>query len=227
MAKSIFTIHQKNKTHAFRILFITLKTSVKPVSKAGHAKKVIFLIADAFGVLPPVSKLTPDQTKYHFISEYTAKVAGTERGIKEPVPSFSACFGAAFLLLAPAKYAEELIRKMEMNGATAYLVNTGWIGGAYGVGKRIDLPSTRNIINAILDGSLDNEEFYNLPIFNLAIPKNVKNVDSKLLNPRDLWENPADWDKAAIDLAQRFIKNFEYFTDNEEVAKLVAAGHQI
>ena len=204
-----------------------IENIVKPVSKAGHAKKVIFLTADAFGVLPPVSKLTPDQTKYHFISGYTAKVAGTERGIKEPVPSFSACFGAAFLLLDPAIYAQELIRKMEMHGATAYLVNTGWIGGAYGTGKRIDLPSTRNIINAILDGSLDNAEFENLPVFNLAIPKAVKNVDSKLLNPRNLWANPEDWDAAAKDLAKRFIKNFEYFTDNEDVAKLVSAGPQL
>ncbi len=204
-----------------------IENIVKPVSKAGHAKKVIFLTADAFGVLPPVSKLTPEQTKYHFISGYTAKVAGTERGIKEPVPSFSACFGAAFLLLDPAKYAEELIRKMEMHGATAYLVNTGWIGGAYGTGKRIDLPSTRNIINAILDGSLDNAEFETIPVFNLAIPKAVNKVDSKLLNPRNLWANPADWDAAAKDLGGRFIKNFEYFTDNEDVAKLVSAGPQL
>ncbi len=204
-----------------------IENIVKPVSKAGHAKKVIFLTADAFGVLPPVSKLTPEQTKYHFISGYTAKVAGTERGIKEPVPSFSACFGAAFLLLDPAKYAEELIRKMEMHGATAYLVNTGWIGGAYGTGKRIDLPSTRNIINAILDGSLDNADFETVPVFNLAIPKAVKGVDSKLLNPRNLWEDPAKWDAAAKDLGHRFIKNFEYFTDNEDVAKLVSAGPQL
>ncbi|MCF6365821.1 MAG: phosphoenolpyruvate carboxykinase (ATP) [Bacteroidales bacterium] len=200
---------------------------VKPVSKAGHAKKVIFLTADAFGVLPPVSKLTPDQVKYHFISGYTAKVAGTERGITEPVPSFSACFGAAFLLLDPTKYAEELIRKMEMNGATGYLVNTGWIGGAYGTGKRIDLPSTRAIINAILDGSLDNAEFENLPIFNLAIPKAINNVDNKLLNPRNLWRDAKDWDAAAMDLGQRFIDNFEFFTDSEDAKKLVAAGPQI
>ncbi|NOZ33877.1 MAG: phosphoenolpyruvate carboxykinase (ATP) [Chlorobi bacterium] len=200
---------------------------VKPISKAGHAKKVIFLTADAFGVLPPVSKLTPEQTKYHFISGYTAKVAGTERGIKEPVPSFSACFGAAFLLLDPAKYAEELIRKMELHGATAYLVNTGWIGGAYGTGKRIDLPSTRNIINAILDGSLDNADFETIPVFNLAIPKAVRGVDSKLLNPRNLWTDPTKWDAAAKDLGHRFIKNFEYFTDNKDVAKLVSAGPQL
>jgi len=201
---------------------------VKPVSKAGHAKKVIFLTADAFGVLPPVSKLTPDQVKYHFISGYTAKVAGTERGITEPVPSFSACFGAAFLLLDPAKYAEELIRKMEMNNATAYLVNTGWIGGAPGVGKRIDLPSTRNIINAILDGSLDNAEFDNMPVFNLAIPKAVNNVDPKLLNPRGLWKDAEKWDATAKKLGQMFIDNFKFFTDNDDVAKLVdTAGPQL
>jgi phosphoenolpyruvate carboxykinase (ATP) len=201
---------------------------VKPVSKAGHAKKVIFLTADAFGVLPPVSKLTFDQVKYHFISGYTAKVAGTERGIKEPQPSFSACFGAAFLLLDPTKYAEELTRKMEMHNATGYLVNTGWIGGAYGVGNRIDLPSTRKIINAILDGSLDNAEFEMLPIFNLAIPKTVNGVESTLLNPRNAWRDPKDWDASAMDLAQRFIDNFEFFTDHPEAERLVKeAGPQI
>jgi len=220
------TAKTKNTRVSYPIYHI--ENIVKPVSKAGHAKKVIFLTADAFGVLPPVSKLTPDQIKYHFISGYTAKVAGTERGITEPVPSFSACFGAAFLLLDPAKYAEELIRKMEMNGATGYLVNTGWIGGAYGTGKRIDLPSTRAIINAILDGSLDNAEFENLPVFNLAIPKAANNVDSKLLNPRDLWNNPKDWDAAALDLAQRFIDNFEFFTDNDAAKKLVeTAGPKV
>ncbi len=200
---------------------------VKPVSKAGHASKIIFLTADAFGVLPPVSKLTHNQTKYHFISGYTAKVAGTELGIKEPIPSFSACFGAAFLLLDPIKYAEELIRKMEIHGATAYLVNTGWIGGAYGTGKRIDLPSTRSIIDAILDGSLDMAETENLQIFNLAIPKEVKNVDSKLLNPRNIWEKQEDWDKAAKGLAKRFIDNFKFFTDNKEAAQLVKDGPQL
>ncbi len=200
---------------------------VKPISKGGHAKNVIFLTADAFGVLPPVSKLTADQTKYHFISGYTAKLAGTERGVKEPQPSFSACFGAAFLLLDPIVYANELIRKMEMNGANAYLVNTGWIGGAYGVGKRIDLPSTRAIIDAILDGSIDNAEFVNLPIFNLSTPKTVNNVDSKMLNPQNAWSNPTDWEKAAKGLGQRFINNFKFFTDNDEVKDLVSAGPQI
>jgi phosphoenolpyruvate carboxykinase (ATP) len=200
---------------------------VKPVSKAGHANKVIFLTADAFGVLPPVAKLTADQTRYHFISGYTAKVAGTERGITEPVPSFSACFGAAFLLLDPIVYANELIRKMEAHGATAYLVSTGWIGGPYGVGKRIDIPSTRAIIDAILEGNIDDNGFDTLPVFNLQIPTAVKNVDSHLLNPRNLWEDPQKWDEAAHNLARKFINNFENFTDNEEAARLVQAGPQI
>lgn len=200
---------------------------VKPVSKAGHAKKVIFLTADAFGVLPPVAKLTPDQTKYHFISGYTAKVAGTERGIKEPVPSFSACFGAAFLLLDPTKYAEELIRKMEAHGAEAYLVNTGWIGGAYGEGKRIDLPTTRAIINAILDGGLDHAEYETLPVFNLNIPKAYNGIDNKIFNPRNLWKDAGAWDESAKNLAKKFIANFKNFTDNEEAKKLVAAGPQL
>jgi phosphoenolpyruvate carboxykinase (ATP) len=200
---------------------------VKPVSKAGHAKKVIFLTADAFGVLPPVSKLTPDQTKYHFLSGYTAKVAGTERGITEPLPSFSACFGAAFLLLHPTVYAQELIRKMEEHGANAYLVNTGWIGGAYGTGKRIDLPSTRKIIDAILDGTLDNAEYINSPVFNLAIPKEVPGVDPQILCQRNLWPSPEAWDEAAKNLAKKFIANFNSFTDNEEGKRLIAAGPQI
>lgn len=200
---------------------------VKPVSKAGHAKNVIFLTADAFGVLPPVAKLTKDQTRYHFISGYTAKVAGTERGITEPVPSFSACFGAAFLLLDPTMYANELIRKMDEHGANAYLVSTGWIGGPHGVGKRIDLPSTRAIIDAILDGSIDKEEFESLPIFNLQVPKKVNGVDSHLLNPRNLWETPEKWDNAAEDLAKKFINNFDKFTDSEEAKRLVKAGPQL
>jgi phosphoenolpyruvate carboxykinase (ATP) len=200
---------------------------VKPVSKAGHAQKVIFLTADAFGVLPPVSKLTRDQTKYHFLSGYTAKVAGTERGITEPVPSFSAAFGAAFLLLHPTKYADELLKRMEQNNSEAYLVNTGWIGGPYGVGKRIDLPTTRKIIDAILDGSLDKAEYETIPYFNLPIPKALDGIDSKVFNPRNLWEDPEEWDKAARNLAGKFIKNFESFTDNEEGKRLVAAGPQL
>lgn len=204
-----------------------IRNIVKPVSKGGHPSKVIFLTADAFGVLPPVSRLDPDQTQYQFLSGYTAKVAGTERGIKEPTPTFSSCFGAAFLLLHPTVYARELVKKMKLHNSTAYLVNTGWIGGPYGVGRRIDIPSTRAIINAILDGSLDKAPTEIIPVFNLAVPTCVKGVDSKILNPRNLWSNPADWDKAARDLAAKFIKNFENFTDTEEGKRLVAAGPQL
>lgn len=204
-----------------------IENIVKPVSKAGHAKKVIFLTADAFGVLPPVSKLSHDQTKYHFLSGYTAKIAGTERGITEPQPSFSACFGAAFLLLHPTKYAEELIRKMEKNSSEAYLVNTGWIGGAYGVGERIDLPTTRKIIDAILDGSIEKAEFETVPYFNLLIPKALNGIDSKIFNPRNLWKHPKDWDEAAISLAKKFINNFKHFADNPEGQRLADAGPKI
>ncbi|HNW98203.1 MAG TPA: phosphoenolpyruvate carboxykinase (ATP) [Bacteroidales bacterium] len=200
---------------------------VKPVSKGGHPKSIIFLTADAFGVLPPVSKLTPEQTMYHFLSGYTAKVAGTERGIVEPQPTFSSCFGAAFLLLHPTVYAKQLAEKMQKYGSSAYLVNTGWICGPYGVGHRIDIPSTRAIIDAILDGSLKNAEYEKLPIFGLMIPKAIKNVDSKLLHPRNLWKNPEDWDTAAKNLAGKFIKNFENFTDNEEGKRLITAGPSI
>jgi phosphoenolpyruvate carboxykinase (ATP) len=201
---------------------------VKPVSKTGHAKNVIFLTADAFGILPPVSRLSEDQTKYHFISGYTAKVAGTERGITEPVPSFSACFGAAFLLLDPIIYADELIRKMIQHGTSAWLVNTGWVGGGYGKGgERIDLPSTRGIIDCILDGRLDDVPYETLPIFNLQIPKIVPCIDSDILNPRKIWSDPAEWDAAAKELAKKFIANFEHFTDTEETRRLVEAGPQL
>ena len=200
---------------------------VKPISRAGHAKKVIFLTADAFGVLPPVAKLTPEQTQYHFLSGFTAKLAGTERGITTPQPTFSAAFGAAFLLLHPTKYAEELVKKMTEHNATAYLVNTGWIGGAYGTGKRIDLPATRAIIDAILEGSIDQQEFEQLPIFNLAIPKFVKGIDSKFLNPRNAWSSHEEWDKSARELAGKFIASFAKYTDNEQGEKLVAAGPQL
>jgi len=221
--------NDSSKTENTRVSYpiYHINNIVKPVSRGGHAKKIIFLTADAFGVLPPVAKLTKEQTMYQFLSGYTAKVAGTERGIKEPTPTFSSCFGAAFLLLHPTVYARELAKKIEEHGTSAYLVNTGWIGGPYGIGKRIDIPSTRAIIDAILDGSLDNADYDILPIFNLAIPKNVNNVNSKLLNPRNLWENPLDWDVAAKNLAEKFIKNFENFTDNEEGRALVAAGPKI
>ncbi len=200
---------------------------VKPVSKAGHAKKVIFLTADTFGVLPPVSRLTEEQTRYYFLSGYTAKVAGTERGIIEPVPSFSACFGAAFLMLDPIIYAKELTRKMQMHNAEAWLVNTGWMGGPYGTGNRIDLPSTRCIINDILDNSIMNSEFVTLPVFNLSIPTTIKGVDASILNPEAAWDSSSKWHTAATDLALKFINNFSKFTGNKETAMLADHGPRI
>lgn len=197
---------------------------VQPVSKAGHAKKVIFLTADAFGVLPPVAKLTKDQTKYHFLSGFTAKLAGTERGITEPTPTFSSCFGAAFLSLHPTQYAEVLGKRMEAAGAEAYIVNTGWNG----TGKRISIKATRAIIDAILDGSIEDAEFTNLPYFNLAIPSALAGVeDNSILDPRQTYADAGEWDTKAQDLAARFIANFEKFTDNDEGKALIAAGPQL
>ncbi|CAH0524364.1 phosphoenolpyruvate carboxykinase (ATP) [Vibrio hippocampi] len=196
---------------------------VKPVSKGGHANKVIFLSADAFGVLPPVSKLTPEQTKYHFLSGFTAKLAGTERGITEPTPTFSACFGAAFLTLHPTKYAEVLVKRMEAAGAEAYLVNTGWNGS----GKRISIQDTRAIIDAILDGSIEEAETKNIPVFNLEVPIALPHVDSEILDPRDTYVDPLQWESKAEDLAIRFINNFEKYTDNAQGQALVAAGPQV
>lgn len=197
---------------------------VKPVSKAGHAKKVIFLTADAFGVLPPVSKLTKAQAEYYFLSGFTAKLAGTERGVTEPTPTFSSCFGAAFLSLHPTKYAEVLVKRMEAVGAEAYLVNTGWNG----TGKRISIKATRAIIDAILDGSIENAEFVQLPYFNLAVPQALAGVeDASILDPRATYVDAAQWDAKAQDLAQRFVSNFEKFTDNAEGKALVAAGPQL
>ncbi|WP_298366063.1 phosphoenolpyruvate carboxykinase (ATP) [uncultured Lutibacter sp.] len=192
-------------------------------SKAGHAEKVIFLSADAFGVLPPVSKLTPEQTQYHFLSGFTAKLAGTERGITEPTPTFSACFGAAFLTLHPVQYGAELVKKMEAHGAEAYLVNTGWNGS----GKRISIQDTRGIINAILDGSIEKAETKNIPIFNLEVPTSLPGVHTEILDPRDTYADVAEWDKKANKLAGLFIENFEKYTDNEEGKALVAAGPQL
>lgn len=200
-----------------------IENIVKPVSKAGHANKVIFLSADAFGVLPPVSKLTPEQTKYHFLSGFTAKLAGTERGITEPTPTFSACFGAAFLTLHPTKYAEVLVKRMEAAGAQAYLVNTGWNG----TGKRISIQDTRGIIDAILDGSIENAETKHIPIFNLEVPTALHDVDPSILDPRDTYTDPLQWESKAKDLAARFINNFDKYTDNDEGKSLVAAGPQL
>ncbi len=196
---------------------------IKPVSKAGHATKVIFLTADAFGVMPPVSKLSPEQTKYHFLSGFTAKLAGTERGVTEPVPAFSACFGAAFLTLHPTQYGQELVKRMEAAGSTAYLVNTGWNG----TGKRISIKDTRCIIDAILDGTVDKAETKVIPYFNLEVPVDLPCVAGDILDPRDTYEDAAEWEKKALDLSKRFIANFEQFTDNEEGKALVAAGPQL
>ncbi|ORU93807.1 MAG: phosphoenolpyruvate carboxykinase (ATP) [Cycloclasticus sp. symbiont of Bathymodiolus heckerae] len=200
-----------------------IENIVKPVSKAGHAKKVIFLTADAFGVTPPVSKLTAEQTKYYFLSGFTAKLAGTERGITEPTPTFSAAFGAAFLSLHPTKYAQELVKRMEAVDAQAYLVNTGWNG----TGKRISIKDTRGIINAILDGSIEDTDTKEIPYFNLEIPTTLPGVDSNILDPRDTYEDAAEWDKRAKDLAKLFVTNFEKYTDNEEGLSLVAVGPKL
>ena len=197
-----------------------IQNIVKPISKAGHANKVIFLSADAFGVLPPVSILTPEQTQYYFLSGFTAKLAGTERGITEPTPTFSACFGAAFLSLHPTKYGEELVKKMKMVGAKAYLVNTGWNG----TGKRISIKDTRAIIDAILDGSIDKAPTKTMPYFNFLVPTELPGVDSGILDPRDTYRDAKEWDEKARDLAQRFITNFHKFTGNDLGKKLVAAG---
>ncbi|PLV61045.1 phosphoenolpyruvate carboxykinase (ATP) [Erwinia sp. B116] len=200
-----------------------IENIVKPVSKAGHAKTVIFLTADAFGVLPPVSRLTPAQTQYHFLSGFTAKLAGTERGVTEPTPTFSACFGAAFLTLHPTQYAEVLVKRMQAAGAQAWLVNTGWNGS----GKRFSLQDTRNIINAILSGELNEGETVTLPVFNLAMPLQVSGVDGQLLDPRNSYANGSEWQTKAQDLAQRFITNFEKFTDTAAGAALVKAGPKL
>ena len=200
-----------------------IENIVKPVSKAPAAKKVIFLSADAFGVLPPVSILTPEQTQYYFLSGFTAKLAGTERGITEPTPTFSACFGAAFLSLHPTKYGEELVKKMEKAGAKAYLVNTGWNG----TGKRISIKDTRGIIDAILDGSIDKAPTKMIPYFSFEVPTALPGVDPNILDPRDTYADAAQWDEKAKDLASRFIKNFSKFTNNEAGKALVAAGPQL
>jgi phosphoenolpyruvate carboxykinase (ATP) len=193
---------------------------VKPVSRAGHASRVIFLTADAFGVLPPVSRLTPEQAQYYFLSGFTAKLAGTERGITEPTPTFSACFGKAFLSLHPTRYAEVLNHKMDQFGSHAYLVNTGWDGS----GNRISIKATRAIIDAILDGSIDNAESATLPVFNLTIPMALPAVDSAILDPRNSYADSGEWDSKASRLAGLFIDNFKQYTDTDGGKSLVSAG---
>ena len=196
---------------------------VRPVSSGPAAKNVIFLSADTFGVLPPVSILTPEQTQYYFLSGFTAKLAGTERGITEPTPTFSACFGQAFLELHPTKYAHELVKRMKMSGAKAYLVNTGWNGS----GKRISIRDTRGIIDAILDGSINSAPTKTIPYFNFEVPTELPGVDPKILDPRDTYADPAIWDEKARDLAGRFIKNFAKYETNEAGKALVEAGPKL
>ena len=200
-----------------------IQNIVRPISSAPAAKNVIFLSADAFGVLPPVSVLTPEQTKYYFLSGFTAKLAGTERGITEPTPTFSACFGQAFLELHPTKYAEELVKKMEKSGAKAYLVNTGWNG----TGKRISIKDTRGIIDAILDGSILKAPTKKIPHFDFEVPTELPGVDPAILDPRDTYADPSEWEKKAQDLASRFIKNFAKYEGNETGKKLVEAGPKL
>ena len=196
---------------------------VRPVSSAPSAKNVIFLSADAFGVLPPVSILTPEQTQYYFLSGFTAKLAGTERGITEPTPTFSACFGQAFLELHPTKYAEELVKKMQANGSKAYLVNTGWNG----TGKRISIKDTRGIIDAILGGAILNAPTKKIPYFNFEVPTELEGVDTGILDPRDTYANPEEWEEKAKDLAGRFVRNFAKYEYNEAGKALVPAGPQL
>ncbi len=200
-----------------------IENIVRPISAAPAAKNVIFLSADAFGVLPPVSILTPEQTKYYFLSGFTAKLAGTERGITEPTPTFSACFGQAFLELHPTKYAEELVKKMEENGSKAYLVNTGWNG----TGKRISIKDTRGIIDAILDGSIEKAETKTIPYFNFEVPTELPGVDTNILDPRNTYADASQWEEKAKDLAGRFVKNFAKYEGNEAGKALVSAGPQL
>ena len=200
-----------------------IKNIVRPVSTAPAAKEVIFLSADAFGVLPPVSILTPEQTQYYFLSGFTAKLAGTERGITEPTPTFSACFGQAFLELHPTKYAEELVKRMEKSGAKAYLVNTGWNGS----GKRISIKDTRGIIDAILNGDILKAPTKKIPYFNIEVPTELPGVDTNILDPRDTYADASEWETKAKDLAQRFIKNFAKYEGNEAGKALVSAGPQL
>ncbi|MBN3073609.1 phosphoenolpyruvate carboxykinase (ATP) [Pectobacterium brasiliense] len=222
LADGTVDFNDGSKTENTRVSYpiYHIQNIVKPVSKAGHATKVIFLTADAFGVLPPVSRLTSDQTQYHFLSGFTAKLAGTERGVTEPTPTFSACFGAAFLMLHPTQYAEVLVKRMKAAGAQAYLVNTGWNGS----GKRISIKDTRGIIDAILNGSIDEAEMQTLPVFDLAIPTSLPGVNPDILDPRDTYASVEQWQEKADDLAQRFITNFDKYTDAPAGAALVKAG---
>lgn len=200
---------------------------VKPVSKGGHPKNIIFLTCDAFGVLPPVAKLNAEQAKYYYLNGYTAKVAGTELGVTEPTAAFSACFGGAFLSVHPTQYGEILGQKMAEHGSNAWLVNTGWSGGAYGVGERMKLSITRAIIDAIFDGTLANADYEVMPVFNLEVPKAIEGIESNILNPRNTWADAAAYDAKRNELAGMFVKNFARYTDNAEGKALEAAGPQV
>ncbi|REF26600.1 phosphoenolpyruvate carboxykinase (ATP) [Xenorhabdus cabanillasii] len=225
LADGTVDFNDGSKTENTRVSYpiYHIENIVKSVSKAGHATKVIFLTADAFGVLPPVSCLTPEQTQYHFLSGFTAKLAGTERGVTEPTPTFSACFGAAFLSLHPTQYAEVLVKRMQASDARAYLVNTGWNG----TGKRISIKDTRAIIDAILNGDIEDVDTIELPIFDLAVPTTLPGVDTGILDPRNTYADKSEWDAKAKDLAQRFIDNFDKYTDTAAGAALVKAGPKL
>lgn len=204
-----------------------IENIVKPVSKGGHPSNIIFLACDAYGVLPPVAKLTPEQAMYHYLSGYTAKVAGTELGVKEPRATFSACFGKAFLLVHPTKYAEILARKMKEHQASAYLINTGWVAGQYGTGYRIPLKENRVAIDAILDGTIGKGGYETMPVFNIQIPKVIPGADAKFLNPRNAWADKSAYDKILRDLARMFIENFKNFTNTSSGKMLLSAGPQL
>ncbi len=225
LANGTIDFDDNSKTENTRVSYPIehIDNIVKPISRGGHATKVIFLSADAFGVLPPVSKLTAEQTKYHFLSGFTAKLAGTERGVTEPTPTFSSCFGNAFLTLHPTQYAEVLVKRMQDANATAYLVNTGWNG----TGKRISIQDTRAIIDGILNDEIDQVECTTLPIFNLHIPTELSGVNPEILDPRNTYVDQQQWQNKAQDLAGKFIANFEKYTDTPEGQALVAAGPQL
>ncbi len=224
-ANGVIDFNDKSVTENTRVSYpiYHINNIVRPESQGPAAKQVIFLSADAFGVLPPVSILTPEQTQYYFLSGFTAKLAGTERGITEPTPTFSACFGQAFLELHPTKYAQELVKKMKKSGAKAYLVNTGWNG----TGKRISIRDTRGIIDAILDHSIDSAPTKQIPYFNFTVPTQLNGVDSNILDPRDTYSDAAQWEEKAKDLAARFIKNFKKYESNKAGKALVKAGPQL
>lgn len=221
--------HDTSKTENTRVSYplYHIDNIVKPVSKGPHPSNIIFLSCDAFGVLPPVARLTPDQARYLYLSGYTAKVAGTEIGIKEPQAAFSPCFGGPFLLLHPTRYGQILGEKMEKHGARAWLVNTGWSGGAYGTGERMSLSITRRIIDAIFDGSLDQTEFAPFPVFGFEVPTRMDGVDSKVLGARETWDDPDAFDATLKNLAGMFVNNFSKYTDTPEGERLVGAGPKL